>query len=66
MRAALRSSSPMTTATDTTMVPSGIPRRSALPVSLDRHVSGGSAAMATSLAALTSQEAVLRAADVQA
>ena len=45
MRATLRSTSAITTTTATTMVPSGIPRRSALPESLDRHVSGASAAM---------------------
>ncbi len=56
----------MATATDTTMVPSGMPLRSALPESLDRHVSGASGAMVTSLAALPPEEAVIRVADVQA
>ena len=49
--AALRSSSRMTVATDTTMVPSGMPRRSALPENLERHVSWAFGGMAPSLAA---------------
>ena len=56
----------MTVATDTTMVPSGMPRRSALPENLDRQVSWASGGMATSLAAADSQEAVPRVAHVQA
>ena len=39
MIAAFRSSSRMTMTTDTTIVPNGMPRRSALPVSRDRQVS---------------------------
>ena len=50
----------MMVATDTTIVPSGIPRRSALPENLERHVSWGFGAIATSLAASASQVAVPR------
>jgi hypothetical protein len=67
IRAAFRSTSPMTTATVTTIVASGIPRRSAVPVSLDRHVSWCSAGIVgTSLAGGTAEKAVIRGMDVEA
>ena len=48
----------MIVATDTTIVPSGMPRRSALPENLERQVSWGFGGIATSLAASESQAAV--------
>ena len=56
----------MTVATDTTIVPSGIPRRPALPENFERHVSGASGGMASSLAAADAEEAVPQVAHVQA
>jgi len=55
--------------TETTMVPSGMPRRSALPENFARQVSRGSAGsegMGPSLAAAGSQKALPKAAHVQA
>ncbi len=56
----------MIVATETTIVPSGMPRRSALPENFDRQVSWASGGMETSLASPDSQEAVPQVADVQA
>ena len=56
----------MTVATDTTIVPNGMPRRPALPENFERHVSGAWGGMASSLAAGRAEEAVPRVAHVQA
>ncbi len=66
MSAAFRSSSRMMVTTETTIVPNGMPRRSALPVSRDRQVFVSLSGHGPSLAAPTSEEAVLAASDVQA
>ena len=52
------SNSRMTVATDTTIVPSGMPRRSALPENLERQVSWAFGGIATSLAASDSRAVV--------
>ena len=56
----------MIVATETTMVPSGMPRRSALPENFERQVSRDSGGMAPSLAAADRQEALSGVAHVQA
>ncbi len=48
----------MIVATDTTIVPNGMPRRSALPENLERQVSWAFGGIATSLAASDSQAVV--------